>query len=184
MQVGGSILGIQDFVPVHRVMRHLVETRHPRPSWFQVRLCAFLMGCERPLHRAVLAWRRNPAHCTVPAASERTKGSGTGPWQEGSTLSLPSLGAFLFPAQAVAGCSALAIACPLNPHFSVAGLQRTAEHCSGHSCFSLTLQLEKAASAILGSNLANKPLPSPPRVVPLNPVITSAKLQLPRSAGW
>lgn len=39
-----------------------------------------------------------------------------------------------------------------------------------------------SAAKVLGSNLANNRLPSPPHVVPLNPIITSAKLPRPRSA--
>lgn len=99
--------------------------------------------------------------------------------------------------------------CPpsLKPHFSVhdSGLQRSPEGiCEGHAvarcggraaaCGRPSLGPLAASPAALigegcssaakvpGSNLTNNPFPSPPRAVPLNPVITSAKLPLPCAA--
>lgn len=55
--------GTQDLVPLHRVKRHLVGTRHPCPNPFQVRPHAFFGGCEHPTHPAA-----GPAGETQPAA--------------------------------------------------------------------------------------------------------------------
>lgn len=95
----------------------------------------------------------------------------------------------------------------LKPHFSAhdSGLQRSPQGiCEGHAvarcggraaaCGRPSLGPLAASPAALigegcssaakvpGSNLTNNPLPSPPRAVPLNPVITSAKLPLPCAA--
>lgn len=95
----------------------------------------------------------------------------------------------------------------LKPHFSAhdSGLQRSPEGiCEGHavarcggraaacgrpslgplgvSPAALIGEGCSSAAKVPGSNLTNNPFPSPPRAVPLNPVITSAKLPLPCAA--
>lgn len=67
---------------------------------------------------------------------------------------------------------------PSNPTF----FQQQSTTCAFPSA--LITEGCSCAAKVLGSNLVNNSLPSLPSVVPLNPVITSAKLLWPQSARW
>lgn len=116
----------------------------------------------------------------MPVMLERTCGSSADAWQEESTISLPSLWTSTSPPRQ---CWLLSFSQQLLSNPTCFGgcsrRQSTARAAHTFPPSALIRAGCSRAAEVLGSNLANNPLPSPLRVVPLNPVITSAKLPLP-----
>lgn len=123
IRVGGSVPAprcTQDLISVHRPMQHLMGTSHSHFNQFQVRPRLVLKGRNSPTHCAVLTWRRNAVGCSMVAASVQGREHGE---QHRSLAGVQHRSPVIpwgspIPFQGSAGCSALAITCPLSPHFS------------------------------------------------------------------
>lgn len=159
--------------------------RSPVPCWMLPPLT--VLCCTEPCGSSTLHLCPHPAGTRHPLPKQSVEEIGLG---EPNALPLPFVGS-------LPSCGRCRPCAKWHLPVHDSGLHCTLECCCGGRAAARGVAIAQAAhgfpaaligegcscaAKVLGSNLANNRLPSPPHVVPLNPIITSAKLPRPRSA--